>query len=124
MDTMSGRTGRYLAAFRGQKPVYAVCYDKSVMRQLALSFGVHAIWCNQLPAQKSFVPVILDYLQYKGWLRDDHLLAVVGGNFGVATGASFMEIATVQNLKLKAQLMCAVPDRLQTGCDYLAHAEG
>lgn len=40
VDTNSGRTARYLSAFRGGLPVYARCYDEHVMRELALSFGV------------------------------------------------------------------------------------
>lgn len=35
-DTMTGRTGRYLSAFRGTVPVYAMCYNLTIMRQLAL----------------------------------------------------------------------------------------
>ena len=37
VDTLSGRTARYLAAFRGGLPVYARCYNEKVMRELALS---------------------------------------------------------------------------------------
>ena len=40
VDTNSGRTARYLSAFRGGLPVYARCYDEHVMRELALSFGM------------------------------------------------------------------------------------
>ena len=42
VDTNSGRTARYLSAFRGGLPVYARCYDEHVMRELALSFR----WAN------------------------------------------------------------------------------
>lgn len=33
VDTNSGRTARYLSAFRGGLPVYARCYDEHVMRE-------------------------------------------------------------------------------------------
>ena len=33
VDTNSGRTARYLSAFRGGLPVYARCYDEPVMRE-------------------------------------------------------------------------------------------
>ncbi len=105
IDTMTGRTGRYLSAFRNEKPVYAVCYRKSVTRQMALSFGVHPIYCKPLAIHESFIPVMLNYLSGRNWITSEDLVVVIGGNFGVATGASFMEIATVANLRLKAELM-------------------
>ena len=40
LDTKTGRTGRYLAAFRGRKTVMAVCYQLHAQRILALSYGV------------------------------------------------------------------------------------
>ena len=39
-DSYSGRTARYLAAYRGKHPVFAICYNENVMRQLALSYGI------------------------------------------------------------------------------------
>ena len=47
LDTKTGRTGRYLAAFRGQKTVVAVCYQLHAQRILALSYGVVPILRNQ-----------------------------------------------------------------------------
>ena len=40
-DTNKGRTVRALAAYRGNKVIIAQCYDKHVMRELALSYGVY-----------------------------------------------------------------------------------
>ena len=40
LDTATGRTGRYLAAFRGRCQVLAVCYTRHAQRILALSYGV------------------------------------------------------------------------------------
>ncbi|PVZ11564.1 pyruvate kinase [Porphyromonas loveana] len=39
-DSYTGATARSLAAFRGRVPVYAICYEESVIRKLALSYGV------------------------------------------------------------------------------------
>ncbi len=74
-------------------------------RKLALSFGVHPIYCKPLAIHESFIPVMLNYLSGRNWITSEDLVVVIGGNFGVATGASFMEIATVANLRLKAELM-------------------
>ena len=102
IDTLSGRTGRYLSAFRGQKPVYAVCYRKSVMRQLALSYGIYAIHREPAENHESFLLSILYYLEEKKWLGKEDLIVVIGGSFGAAKGASFMEIGNVLNLEHKA----------------------
>ena len=102
IDTLSGRTGRYVAAFRGQMPVYAVCYRKSTMRQLALSYGVHAIYCEPSVSREGFLLNILYYLEDRKWLSKEDLIVVLGGSFGAATGASFLEIGNVLNLEHKA----------------------
>ena len=102
IDTLSGRTGRYLAAFRSQKPVFAVCYRKSVMRHLAISYGIHAIYSEPSINHEGFLLSILHYLEEKKWLSKEDLIVVLGGSFGAAKGASFMEIGNVLNLEHKA----------------------
>ena len=102
IDTMSGRTGRYLSAFRGNKPVYAVCYKKCVMRQLAISYGIHAVYREQAETHNSFLLSILYYLKRKRWLYKEDLVVVLGGSFGPEKGASFMEIGNVVNFQQKA----------------------
>lgn len=47
LDTATGRTGRYLAAFRGRCQVLAVCYTRHAQRILALSYGVVPILREQ-----------------------------------------------------------------------------
>ena len=47
VDTNSGRTARYLSAFRSDLPVYARCYNERVMRELALSFGVYPYYTEK-----------------------------------------------------------------------------
>ena len=102
IDTLSGRTGRYLAAFRSQKPVFAVCYRKSVMRHLAISYGIHAIYSEPSINHEGFLLSILYFLEEKKWLSKEDLIVVLGGSFGAAKGASFMEIGNVLNLEHKA----------------------
>ncbi len=102
VDTLSGRTGRYLAAFRGQKPVYAICYRKSVMRQLALSFGVFPSHSEPAENHNKFLLKTLYELEQRSHLCKEDLIVVLGGSFGAAQGASFMEIGNVLNLQHKA----------------------
>ncbi len=102
IDTLSGRTARYLSAFRGQKPVYAVCYRSSVMRQLSISFGIHAIYQEPAAKHNDFLSSILFYLEKKEWLSKEDMIIVLGGSFGASKGASFLEIGTVLNLENKS----------------------
>lgn len=102
IDTMSGRTARYLSAFRGNKPVYAICYRQSVMRQLAISYGIHAMHSVQAETHNSFLLSTLYYLERKRWLFKEDLVVVLGGSFGPEKGASFMEIGNVLNFQHKA----------------------
>ena len=45
---------------------------------------------------------ILYYLEDRKWLSKEDLIVVLGGSFGAATGASFLEIGNVLNLEHKA----------------------
>ncbi len=97
-DTSSGRTLRNLAGFRGRKPVYSQCYDKRVMRELALSFGIFTNYLES-ETQDGFIRSSLKQLEEKGEIKDDDRVVIIGGNYGINHGASFVEISEVNNLK-------------------------
>ena len=100
LDTKTGRTGRYLAAFRGRKTVMAVCYRRHAQRILALSYGVVPILRNQLLTDRyPFLVDALEFIDQYRKLDDGDLLAIVGGSFGPDGGASYVEIATVENIR-------------------------
>lgn len=101
VDTSSGRTARYVSAFRGAQPVHAVCYSRSVMRQLALSFGVEPMFSEPFDGHKDLMKYVLGKLTEKGTVNDDDLIAVMGGDFGATVGASFLEIGLVGLLRRK-----------------------
>lgn len=103
IDTMSGRTGRYLAAFRSYKPVFAVCYHPGVMRSLAISYGIHALYSIEPADHGKFLFDVLQYLKSQCWLSKEDLIVVMGGSFGDTQGASFVEIGSVANLEMKAK---------------------
>lgn len=97
-DSLSGRTARYLAAFRGAKPVYTLCYRKHVMRELALSYGVMAEYGEPLIAHDRFTFQMLVRMERAGILSSSDMVIVIGGSFGAAKGASYMEISKVIHL--------------------------
>lgn len=98
VDTMSGRTARYLSAFRGGLPVYARCYDKQVMRELSLSFGVQPYYSIKPDSRDEFMRGIPQMLLEKGYQPDDQIL-VIGGSFGHIRGASFLEVCKISDIK-------------------------
>jgi pyruvate kinase len=102
VDTLSGRTGRYLAAFRGKIPVYAMCYKPQVMRHLALSYGVSAEYMEPRTTRDHFLTDAISLMEERGKLNPDDMVLIIGGSFGPRDGASFMEISQVKNLVKKS----------------------
>ena len=78
------------------------CYRKSVMRQLGISYGIHAMYREPTINHESFLLGVLYYLEDRKWLCKEDMIVVIGGSFGAAKGASFLEIGNVLNLEHKA----------------------
>ncbi len=97
-STTTGRTARYLSAYRPQIPIYAVCHFSNVVRELALSYGVFPsfgeIKKNRLKIQKAAIQSLLK----KNVLQLNDLVIYVGGRFGKDSEASYMEISTAIKL--------------------------
>ncbi len=102
IDTLSGRTARYLSAYRGTRPVYALCYRKNVMRELSLSFGVLAFYGEPSIVHDRFSYQLLQKLESMHKLENEDMVIVIGGSFGASRGASYMEISKVIHLMNKA----------------------
>lgn len=96
--TTTGRTARYLAAYRSSIPVLAKCHSKRVVRELALSFGIVPSFLeikkNRLKIQKAAIESLLQ----DGTIDMEDLIIYVGGRFGEDCGASFVEISTTDKL--------------------------
>lgn len=98
VDTLSGRTARYLSAFRSGLPVYARCYNERVMRELALSFGVDPYYTEKPMSRDEFMFDLPEMLMQKGIKADDYVV-VVGGSFGRGKGASFIEVCKIGEIR-------------------------
>ncbi len=102
--TTTGRTARYLAAYRSNTPVLAQCHSQHVKRELALSFGVFPSYLeikkHRLKIQKAAIRSMLETqaIQY------NDLIIYVGGRFGEDCGASFIEISTADKLFQKKKI--------------------
>ena len=100
-DSLTGKTARYLAAFRGNMPVVALCYNKRVGRELALSYGVFPHLTEAGSSKSEIMHNSLMKLKEREVLENDDLVAYLGGSFGIGGGTTYLEIITVEGLMNK-----------------------
>lgn len=94
-DSYTGRTARYVAAYRGKYPVLAICYRERTMRELSLSYGVYPMFQHETRTSREYLFRGLNLLIERGWLTREDLIAYVGGAFGEGGGSTFLEINSV-----------------------------
>ena len=91
LDTLTGRTGRYIAAFRPTTIVIAVCYTYGVMpilRSKSKEDSYH------------FLGDAMEFINQRYQeLTDEDMVVAIGGSFGAVRGASYIEIATIGDIK-------------------------
>jgi len=97
-DTTSGKTIRSLAAYRGQKPVYAQCYSRRTMRELQLSYGVRSDYMSPRDTSYEFLKEAIKNLKANYDFTDQDQVVVTAGNFGRNFGVTYIEIGTIENL--------------------------
>lgn len=97
-DSYTGRTARYLSSFRSKVPVCAVCYDETVSRQLALSYGVNAHFENSGVDEKARLVTGINHFISTGVITKDTQAAYMSGTIGVTGAAHCLEIETVDTL--------------------------
>jgi len=97
-DSTSGRTLRALAAYRGSRPIFAQCYSKRTVREMALSYGVIPDFMELKETSHEFLLEALTSLINKHTFEPDDLIVVAAGNFGRSMGVSYIEIGTVEKL--------------------------
>lgn len=100
-DSMTGKSILALSAYRGTNNIFALIYDKRVMRQLSLSYGVYADYTMfDITATDPLQNTICQLLK-ENRFKDDDLIIVLAGSFGIASGASYIEISTAANFRTK-----------------------
>ncbi|WP_321334307.1 pyruvate kinase [uncultured Bacteroides sp.] len=102
-DSYTGRTARYVAAFRGKYPVLAMCYREKTMRLLALSYGVLPIYLEEKINAQAYFFSALELLLKEGRIVESDMVAYLSGSFGEGGGTSFLEINKVQTVISKAK---------------------
>ncbi|MDR0874569.1 MAG: pyruvate kinase [Prevotellaceae bacterium] len=96
-DSVTGKTARTLAAYRGKNPVLAICYNEPTMRLLALSYGVFPLYQKQ-KNPREYLLGTLKIMLAKKWITEDDYVSYLSGNNGIGGGTTFLEINTVKKL--------------------------
>ena len=102
-DSISGNTIRSMAAYRGKNPIYAQCYSRRVMRQLALSYGIVPHFIEEDFTSHDFLSKTLTRLLRERRFGEDDLITVLAGHFGPESGASYIEISTARTMLKRKQ---------------------
>ena len=97
-DTYSGRTARFLAAYRGPNPVLAICYHERSTRELALSYGVYPIFKEGIGNTQQYFIESLQELIAKGWIEREDSVCYLSGSFGEGFGTTFLEVNQVNKI--------------------------
>ena len=98
IDSISGRTARDLAAFRGPNPVLAVCYNEKLQRLLNLSYGVIPVFQKDHISKQRLFQAAVRMLRQKGYLQADDKIAYLSGNISDGGGTKLLEINTVSEV--------------------------
>jgi pyruvate kinase len=96
-DSLTGKTARYLAAYRGSCPVLAICYRENLIRQLALSYGVIPLYQEIGKNTRPCFFAALKMLIKEGYLHNDDKIAYLGGG-QEGKGITFLEINRVDSI--------------------------
>lgn len=101
-DSETGETARNLAAFRGPKPILAICYKEKTQRWLNLSYGVIPIYQKDFATPDYMFQAALRMLRMKKYVGLDDKIAYLSGSFGEGGGTTFVEINKVGSVFDKA----------------------
>ena len=99
-DTFSGRTARFLSAYRSTDPILALCYVERATRELALSYGVFPYYQKDTEEddQRKYFYKGLQKLMDKGWLTPEDTICYLSGPASGNYGTTFMEINKVETM--------------------------
>ncbi len=95
MTAKNDFTAEAIASHRGRIPVYVKCFDKTVVRQLGLIFGVNAHYVPKEENHKKFLTSLFKNLVKKGKLTVKDKVVFLGSDLNNGSEANFMEICEV-----------------------------
>ena len=100
-STTTGKTARYLAAYRSNIPVYAKCHSQRLFGNWHFHLELFLLFLeikkNKMKIQKAAIQSLLK----EETIKPEDIIIYVGGRFGEDAGASFIEISTADKLFLE-----------------------
>jgi len=102
-DSLTGKSILALAAYRGSNVIYAQIYDRRVMRQLSLSYGVYAEYAQLDLSTPTPLKNTICSLLNNNKFADDDLIIILAGSFGTVVGATYIEISVAGNFKAQCR---------------------
>ena len=94
----SGRTARNLSAYHGAAPIYALCQDPRLARQLSLSYGIFPIVNEEEQENRAFYIQALQQLVAEKKLQPTDMVAYIGGSLAHHVGTTSLDINLVQDV--------------------------
>ena len=92
IDSLTGRSARLVASYRGETPVYGVVHDKNLVRQLSLSYGIYPTYQELPNTTDELVYRAVSALLKKGFFTEEDMIVILAGTPGQNKGANFLEI--------------------------------
>ncbi len=92
IDTLTGRSARLVASYRGETPVYVTVHDKSLVRQLSLSYGTYPTYMELPRTTDELVYKAVSALVKNDVIKESDKIVILAGTPGQDRGANFMEI--------------------------------
>lgn len=98
VHSISGHSARVVASHRARVPIYVKCYDKNVMRQLSLSYGVYAYHTKKVKSVDLLIKNVLTEIIKDERLCSEDLIVMIGANPSAKNSfTDFMEILKVKD---------------------------
>ncbi len=95
VDAKTGASARMISSYRGKQPIFVKCTDETVMKTLALSYGVYASKVEDCATREELVKKTVSSLIEEDLVaKDDKVVIVSGTPNGVHNSPEFIQIAT------------------------------
>ena len=93
-STKSGDTAQICASYRGKTPIFALSESERTVRELSLSYGVHAEQVDIPDTTDRLVKTCLRKLLDKGYINTDDLVVFIGGGHIYSAHTNFLQVDT------------------------------
>jgi pyruvate kinase len=97
-STRSGQTARLCAAYRGKTPIFALSESLRTVRELSLSYGIHASQIDIPKTTDELVKICLHKLLQEEKIDRKNLIVFLGGGHIYSHHTNFMQIETPTTL--------------------------